>query len=69
MKEEILNVEKNDRREYVSLSVKVVDIHLSDCINASDKYQPININKGDYQPTNFTGNEYVNYGTWNDSSN
>lgn len=67
MKKEILNVEKNDRREYVSLSVKVVDIHLSDCINSSDKYQPININKGDYQSTNFTGN--VNYGTWDDSSN
>lgn len=30
-----LEVLMDGKKEYVSLSVKVVDIHLSDCINAS----------------------------------
>lgn len=61
MKEEILNVEKNDRREYVSLSVKVVDIHLSDCINASPTNDPVYVNEGGVANTNFTG---TTFGSW-----
>lgn len=62
MKEEILNVEKNDRREYVSLSVKVVDIHLSDCINASDD-RSIYVGSGTSHYENQTDGFYVD--TWN----
>lgn len=64
MKEEILNVEKNDRREYVSLSVKVVDIHLSDCINTSP--QSVYVEEGGVHNINFIGGQDnpTNFGTW-----
>lgn len=57
MKKEILNVEKNDRREYVSLSVKVVDIHLSDCINTS----PITVEEGWSDNDNYYESSFANW--------
>lgn len=60
MKEEILNVEKNDRREYVSLSVKVVDIHLSDCINTS----PLSVEEGTNDVYNRTNQSQIHFGSW-----
>lgn len=39
-----LEVLMDGKKEYVSLSVKVVDIHLSDCINASQ--EPITVDGG-----------------------
>lgn len=60
MRSEILNEEKSGRKKYVSLSVKVVDIHLSDCINASN--EPVYINEGIIDNKNFTGG--ANFGTW-----
>lgn len=40
-----LEVLMDGKKEYVSLSVKVVDIHLSDCINTSPK-EPITVDGG-----------------------
>lgn len=43
MEKKNLEVLMDGKKEYVSLSVKVVDIHLSDCINASE---PITVDGG-----------------------
>lgn len=43
MEKKNLEVLMDGKKEYVSLSVKVVDIHLSDCINASE---PITVDSG-----------------------
>lgn len=60
MKSEIINAEMNGRKKYVSLSVKVVEIHLSDCINSSDN--AAYINEGGIDNRNFTGG--ANFGSW-----
>lgn len=45
MEKKNLEVLMDGKKEYVSLSVKVVDIHLSDCINMSPK-EPITVDGG-----------------------
>lgn len=62
MEKKNLEVLMDGKKEYVSLSVKVVDIHLSDCINAS----PIMIEEGTSSDYNRVDSEF---GSWGDRSN